>query len=216
MAGKHLRIVTPLDAADGAVEALAQRPQRALPDHPEVAAFRRHFPRAALFLDLETCGFAGSAIFLIGVVTSGDDGLAVEQLFARTYVEERAILETLRQRVAESDVLVSFNGKSFDWPMVRDRSTLHRLVANDELVHFDLVHHARRRWKKRLPNCRLQTLEYYLCGRRRDDDIPGARIPAAYHDYVRTGDARELRVILRHNLLDLVTLVELAVRIAKS
>jgi uncharacterized protein YprB with RNaseH-like and TPR domain len=189
--------------------------------HPDSAAFVRAFPRGLLLLDLETCGFAGSPLFLVGLLRHADGRLVLEQLLARTYAEERAVLASLAQCIAASDVLVSFNGKSFDVPMVRDRFTYHRLDAGheerlDALPHFDLLHHARRRWKSLLPNCRLQTLERHVCRRLRRDDIPGSQIPIEYHHFVRTGDARQIAQILEHNALDLITLVELAVRIAAA
>ncbi len=192
--------------------------------HPELSAFIGAFPARTMFLDLETCGFSGSPIFLIGLICSDGKQLWVEQLLARDYTEERAILESLWTTAAGHDVLVTFNGKSFDWPMVRDRSHFHRLHrqrppqdsarADGPPVHFDLLHHARRRWKKKLPNCRLQTLERFICGRVRRGDIPGSRIPYEYHQFVRTGDARQLGSILHHNALDLVTLAQLALRMA--
>jgi hypothetical protein len=146
------------------------------------------------------------------------DGVpAIELLIARNYAEEQAILETLWQTVAGHDVLVTFNGKSFDWPMVRDRSTRYRLAARSAaapMVHLDLLHHARRRWRKQLPDCRLQTLEQLVCRRRRMGDIPGHRIPAAYAEFVRTGFEREMDAILYHNAVDLVTLLDLTLRLA--
>jgi uncharacterized protein YprB with RNaseH-like and TPR domain len=188
-------------------------------------------------LDLETCGFAGSMVFLAGLVWQDDDALVIDQLFARTYAQERAVLETLWTIVARNRVLVTFNGKSFDWPTLRDRSTRHHLGSEarrghargadgtgpadpprrdgacPELVHCDLLHHARRRWKHVLPNCRLTTLERFVCRRCRPDDLPGALVPAAYHEFVRSGRTERLRAILRHNALDLVTLAELACRL---
>ena len=188
---------------------------RKMDSHPELVGFEQAFPDRAMFLDLETCGFAGSPIFLIGLVYSDGGRLVVDQLLARDYTEERAILDTLWRIAAGHDVLVTFNGKSFDWPMVRDRTFFHRLNdgGSEPAVHFDLLHHARRKWKRVLPNCRLQTLERYVCGRLRRGDIPGSQIPAAYHQYVRSGDARQMVSVLHHNALDLVTLAQLAVRI---
>jgi hypothetical protein len=171
------------------------------------------FPSKTLFLDLETCGLAGAPIFLVGLIRSTPDGLLLDQLLARNYAEEQAILTTLESHVAECEVLVTFNGRSFDWPMVQDRRTYHRLPADRaELPHVDLLIHARRRWRTQVPNCRLQTLERFLCRRMRHDDIPGSQIPAAYHQFVRSGDARQLRSILHHNALDLVTLAQLTMR----
>lgn len=193
-------------------------------------------PAHVMLLDLETCGFAGSPIFLAGVLHEQNQCWKLSQLLARNYAEEKALLHTLWSLAADKRVLVTFNGKSFDWPMVHDRSTRHHLGEDPrdrpdrpaaggaaavvcppqarhdprpELVHCDLLHHARRRWGKQLPDCRLQTLERVVCRRRRDDDIPGHAIPAAYHDFVRTGDAWLMRGVLHHNALDLITLLQL-------
>jgi hypothetical protein len=203
----------------------------------ELQLLRERWPSDVVLLDLETCGFAGSPIFLAGLLHQQDDRWTLAQLLARTYAEEKPLLQTLWSLVAAKRLLVTFNGKSFDWPMVHDRSTLHHLgqdpryratatvdpdgpiVAADVLdptsrrptpSHCDLLHLARRRWGRRLPDCRLQTLERYICRRRRADDIPGREIPAAYHDYVRHGDAWLLRSVLHHNALDLITLLQLA------
>jgi hypothetical protein len=189
----------------------------------EVRAFCLGFPRQTLFLDLETCGFAGSMVFLVGLLHPTEQGLMLSQLFARNYAEERPMLQSLEQHIKTCRILVTFNGKSFDWPQVRDRCTLHRigtdpcaLTTHDAVpwVHYDLLHHARRRWRHQLPNCKLQTLERYICRRHRTGDIPGHDIPRAYHDYVRRGDLREIRSILHHNALDLITLLQLSWRIA--
>jgi len=192
-----------------------------LPD--ELRELGRAFAHQVIFLDLETCGLSGAMIFLAGLLHDSPRGLLLTQLLARNYAEEQPLLESLWEYVAQRDVLVTFNGKSFDWPLIVDRSTLHRLIAvpdhrhraagappRDDAWHCDLLHHARRRWRGQLPNCRLQTLERYICGRHRGDDIPGSEIPAAYHDFVRTGQCPAMHAILRHNALDLVTLLQLA------
>ena len=153
---------------------------------PELAAVVAALPDRVLLLDLETCGFAGSALFLVGLLRQINGEPTVELLLARNYAEEQAILETLWQTVAGHDVLVTFNGKSFDWPMVLDRSVRHRMASKRaaELLHVDLLHHARRRWRRQLPDCRLQTLEQLICRRRRSDDIPGSgfrpRMPSLF------------------------------------
>ena len=109
---------------------------------------------------------------------------------------------------------MSFNGKSFDVPYLRARAAACGIPYTVALAHFDLLHTARRLWRGTLPNCRLQTLERHLCARTRSNDIPGADIPDAYHDYVRTGNAAQMVQIIEHNRLDLVTLAELMTRLA--
>lgn len=196
-----------------APRAVERPPARVRRHALEVAALVDAFPRGALFLDLETCGLAGSMVFLIGLVRYDGESLAVEQLLARNYAEEQAILAALWQRAAEAAVLVTFNGKTFDWPLVQYRSTYHRLAQSDSassLPHVDVLHHARRRWRTRLPNCRLQTLERFVCRRHRSGDIPGREIPEAYRQYVATGRIDRMQAILHHNALDLLTLLELA------
>ncbi len=218
--GLHWLVETPLEALwrDGRRYVERARPsfQQAAGDanlHRDLRGLVEHFPRRLLLLDLETCGFAGSMIFLVGLLHERNGQLLLSQLLARNYAEERPVLESLWQIVEGKQVLITFNGKSFDWPMVQDRSTLHHLrreQAPTEMTHCDLLHHARRRWKQQLPNCKLQTLERYVCGRRRVADIAGQDIPQAYHNFVRSGDAWQMRSILHHNALDLVTLLQLS------
>jgi uncharacterized protein len=231
-AGEHLRIRLPIDDVwPGGAGLVRQRTEHLqqlasaagaateLPvvREPDFAALIAALPDRLLLLDLETCGLAGSAVFLVGLLRQIGGAPAVELLLARNYAEEQAILETLWQTVAGHEVLATFNGKSFDWPMVLDRSTRYRLAGcreNNALAHVDLLHHARRRWRRQLPDCRLQTLEQLVCRRHRGDDIPGHRIPAAYAEFVRTGFEREMDAILNHNAIDLVTLLDLALRLA--
>ena len=170
-------------------------------------------PQDLVFFDLETTGLASSPLFLIGAMYSDSGRLIVRQYFARTYAEERAVIGLFLQSFGGRKMLVSFNGKSFDLPYVRVRSAATGIPFELTLPHFDLLHVSRRIWKGRLPDCRLQTLERIICGRTRHGDIPGDQIPQAYHDYVRTGDARDMVECLKHNLLDLVTLADLMTRL---
>lgn len=183
----------------------------------DMTALMDALPERAVLLDLETCGFSGAALFLVGLLRAIDGRLTVELLLARHYGEEHAVLASLWRRLAEVDVLVTFNGKCFDWPMVMDRSRRHLLHKRFELCeprHVDVLHHARRKWRRALPDCRLQTIERLVCRRTRGADIPGAQIPAAYDAYVRTGRDDELRLTLHHNALDLVTLLDVTMRVA--
>ena len=76
--------------------------------------------------------------------------------------------------------------------------------------HLDLLHAARRRWRDVLPDCRLQTLEARVCRRWRSGDVPGEEVPGLYHDFVRHGDAHRLVPVFHHNLLDVITMAEIA------
>jgi uncharacterized protein YprB with RNaseH-like and TPR domain len=163
----------------------------------------------ALYMDLETCGFAGNPLFLVGLMWWYRADFRVVQLFARNYAEERAVIDQTATILADKSTLVTFNGKSFDWPMLRERAMAHRVQMPEHMEHCDLLHESRRAWPG-LSDHRLTTLETVLCRRRRTGDIDGSQIPEAYHNFVHTGDARLIGSIIRHNLWDLLTLAELA------
>ena len=170
-------------------------------------------PADVVFMDLESTGLAGTPLFLIGTMGWEDGGLVVRQYLARDYSEERAVIRLFLDLLTGGRLLVTFNGKSFDLPYVRVRAAATGLRFAADVAHLDLLHECRRAWRHALPDCRLQTLERRICGRPRMGDIPGEQIPAAYHEYVRTGNAAEIVDILRHNVLDLVTLAELMVKL---
>jgi hypothetical protein len=168
-------------------------------------------PETTALIDTETCGFHGRPLFLVGMVQYRGGYLTLSQYFARDYAEEAALLARLAEMVPEVRLLVSFNGKAFDWPFVRDRMVYHRLPCPQLNAHVDLLHPSRRRWRAVLPDCKLQTLERYLSGRWRSGDIAGAEIPQRYHDFVRRQDARLIAPIFHHNRMDLITMIELLV-----
>ena len=178
---------------------------------PVLARLRQAHPTRTLHLRMETCGFAGSPLFLIGLidhcVRTGD--LVLRQVFARTYQEEAAVLRSLLERLGADTLLVSFNGKGFDWPFVKDRLARHRLPLDQPPDHVDLLHVCRGRWRDRLNNCKLQTLERFVCGRRRSGTLSGRMVAEAYHEFVRTGADHHIVKILRHNALDVLTMVQL-------
>src|SRR6267142_6421 len=178
-------------------------------ESPERGLFRRYGHRRMLFLDIETCGLSAAPVFLVGLCMVGDRNLVLRQLFARDYSEERALLEELARLAREFDFLVTFNGKSFDVPFLRDRATHHRMGFSLELPHLDLLWMARRRWKHTLPDCRLKTLEWHVLRRRRAGDVSGAEIPGLYHDFVKRGEPHRLLPVFHHHLLDVVAMVEL-------
>jgi hypothetical protein len=163
-----------------------------------------------LLLDLETTGFAGTPLFLAGFLEVGPGrGDCIEQLFARDYSEEAALLDALSSRLARADLLVTFNGKTFDVPFLRDRAACHHIAIADPARHLDLLHPARRIYRGILPNCRLQTLESHMGGMTRAGDVPGWEIPSRYHDAVRRGDPSGLFGVFLHNARDLLTLARL-------
>jgi uncharacterized protein YprB with RNaseH-like and TPR domain len=180
----------------------------------ELTAVTAAPPHAVTYLDIETCGFSGTPIFLVGwCFFDGQNDLVVEQALARDYAEESGILAATADRLAQTEVLVTYNGKRFDVPTLRERAVIHRVKLPKTPVHLDMLYPARAHWKTDLPNCKLKTVELHLCRRPRHGDIDGADIPQAYHDFVKNLDARKLKTIIHHNFLDLVTLAEITARL---
>jgi len=192
-------------------ESLARKTRAALQD-----------PEKWLFLDTETTGLAGGTgtyAFLIGLAWWDAGGLQVEQFFMRDFAEEHSLLHELSQRVAARPVLVTFNGKSFDWPLLENRFTLTRSIAVPSLAaHLDLLHPARALWKLRLGSVRLVELERHVLGAprlgwHREDDVSSAHIPQFYFDYLRGGPVEPLARVVQHNQMDLRGLAALFCKI---
>lgn len=174
-------------------------------------------PDQWLFLDTETTGLSGGSgtyAFLIGVAWWESGGLEVEQFFMREYSEERALLLALRERIAEHPVLVTFNGKSFDWPLLETRYRMSRKVSlPTPRAHLDFLHPARNLWRLRLGSVRLSELERYVLGWDRGADLLSGLIPQIYFDYLRGGPPERLVPVLNHNQMDLRGLAALSSRI---
>ena len=179
-------------------------------------------PSKWLFLDTETTGLAGGTgtyAFLIGLAWWDAGGLQVEQFLMRDFTEEYSLLQELADRVRERPVLVTFNGKSFDWPLLENRFAMTRSIAAPKLAaHLDLLHPARALWKLRLGSVRLAELERRVLdaqrlGWHREDDIESALIPQHYFDYLRGGPAQPILGIVRHNQMDLRGLAALFCKI---
>jgi len=169
-------------------------------------------PEKWLFLDTETTGLAGGTgtyAFLVGLAWWDAGGLQVEQLFMRDFTEEYSVLHELSARAAERPVLVTFNGKTFDWPLLENRFTMTRSLAVPKLAaHLDLLHPARALWKLRLGSVRLVELERRVLdaprlGWHRENDVSSALIPQFYFDYLRGGPVEPLAGVVRHNQMDL-------------
>jgi uncharacterized protein YprB with RNaseH-like and TPR domain len=177
-------------------------------EEPDLVALCAQGIGRALFLDLETGGLSSSPVFLAGTMHWNGTDFVLRQYFARHYGEEATLLAALAEATRGFEFLVTFNGKSYDVPFLRDRGNLHRVPIPFPPRHLDLLHPARRRWRDELPDCRLQTLEYRICRRRRVGDVPGDEVPGLYHDYVRHGDPYRLVPVFHHNMLDVITMGE--------
>lgn len=184
-----------------------------VPDAPDAIAD----PEQWLFLDTETTGLAGGSgtyAFLIGLAWWEGGGLEIEQFFMREYSEERPLLFALRERIAEHPVLVTFNGKSFDWPLLETRYRMSRKISAPTLrAHLDFLHPARNLWRLRLGSVRLSELERHVLGWDRGADVLSGQIPQIYFDYLRGGPPERLVSVLNHNQMDLRGLADLSSRI---
>jgi uncharacterized protein YprB with RNaseH-like and TPR domain len=171
--------------------------------------------RKFLFLDTETTGLSGGTgtyVFLVGVAFFSDDGteVIVRQYFLTDVSAERALLHSLNDLFAQFAAVVSFNGKSFDWPLLETRFTYSRVrcVLRDP-PHLDMLGPARRLWKDKLPSCSLEMLETHVLGIKRGFDVPGWRIPSLYFEYLRAQHAGHVLPVFDHNEHDLLSLLAL-------
>ncbi|MFI5372357.1 MAG: ribonuclease H-like domain-containing protein [Candidatus Eisenbacteria bacterium] len=178
-------------------------------EEPELTALSALGLDRALFLDLETGGLSSSPVFLAGTMHWNGGDFVMRQYFARHYGEEPALLRALSEQARGFDMLVTFNGRSYDVPFLRARALVHGVTLTLPEPHLDLLHAARRRWRDELEDCRLQTLERHVCRRRRSGDVPSDEVPGLYHDYVRHGDPYRLVPVFHHNLLDVITMAEI-------
>lgn len=172
-----------------------------------------------LFIDTETTGLAGGTgtlAFLIGLLRAEGDGLRLRQYFLTTFSGERIMLEHLAQWLHGNETLVSFNGKSFDAPLL---ATRHRLCSLSDpltdLLHWDLMHPTRRAFSNRWPDCRLATVERRLLGFLRENDLSSAEVPQVWFEFVRFGQLARIPSVLRHNYWDLLSLALLLPALAR-
>jgi hypothetical protein len=162
-----------------------------------------------LCLDTETTGLgsaAGTVAFLIGIGWWQGDRMRLVQLLLPDLSEEAALLDALAAEIPAGACLVTYNGRSFDWPLLETRYRMGRRVPPALEGHLDLLLVVRRLFRHRLPDARLQTVERHLLRRHRAPDIPSSEIPAVYHSFLRGGPAGPIRVVARHNAEDVVTL----------
>jgi uncharacterized protein YprB with RNaseH-like and TPR domain len=168
-------------------------------------------PAEWAFLDTETTGLAGgtgTCAFLVGVGRITPDGFRVRQFFMRDYAEEASLLAALAEHLAPFRVLITYNGRTFDQPLLETRYRLNRARPPFAKMahHVDLLYGARRLWKLRYESCRLVDLETQVLGYERVDDVPGSLIPYLYFEYLRTRHGGRLQPVFEHNALDILSL----------
>lgn len=185
----------------------------------------RPYTSKLCFFDLETTGLAGGAgtqAFLVGCAVIEDGGIRVRQFLLPGFEHERALLAKVAEWSAGQGTLVTFNGRTFDLPLIETRYLLHRLrFPLGEMPHLDMLHPARRLWKQRPTiagpalddeSCKLSVLERHLAGYHRIGDVPGFEIPSRYFRFVRDGNAHPLEAVLEHNRIDLISLALVTAR----
>ena len=170
-------------------------------------------PEDVLFLDTETTGLSGgvgTVAFQIGLGYFTRVGFVVEQFLMHDYPQESEMLRQLSARMKRFSILCTFNGKSFDVPLLRSRMVMNRMKDDSiPAVHADVLYPARRLWKLRLRQCTLGHMENQLLGVERVDDLPGAMVPQAYFQYLKDRNFGPMEKVLEHNRQDIVSLAQL-------
>ncbi|KQL46335.1 exonuclease [Brevibacillus choshinensis] len=186
--------------------------------HPLSAAGRR--AEDLLFFDTETTGLSGGAgntVFLLGYSRVEGEEVVVRQHFLPAPHAEVTLYHSFLEQAKQSSHLVTFNGKSFDWPQVRTRHTLIRdqVQALPTFGHLDLLHGARRLWKDELESCRLAIIEQEKLDVYRQDDLPGYLAPVRYFDFLHSKDPDVIEGVLRHNEIDVLSLITLYIHVSR-
>ena len=206
-AKEYLKLV---DSKD--VLALQEHLRHSLPKSHPLGHYLAGFCRNEDFaiIDIETLGLFGRPIILVGVANVAKSGVCTRQFLVRDVSEEAGALYAFMARLNAGSVLVSFNGRCFDVPFIRERLAYYGLTSQEQLdsPHFDVLHFTRRALRGKLDNYRLETVEKYL-DINRSINIPGALVPEFYDSYQRTGNVGPLVAIVEHNKQDLVTLTQL-------
>jgi hypothetical protein len=221
--GCYCRIDTRMDGRDllGRVEL---RPLLATTAVPVAAFTSEEMPGQVplsdiVFVDTETTGLGGTGTvpFLIGVGSVTPDGFEIRQYLLPDYSDEAALLADLRSEFSTETSLASYNGAAFDLPLIRDRLVLNRVAREIPCArHFDLLHSARRLFKRRLKDCSLVNVEREVFGHVRGNDIPGYLIPSVYFEWLNEQATDNLQLVLAHNRQDIVTLFYLCHQIAAA
>ena len=176
-----------------------------------------------IFLDTETTGLSGGVgtlAFLIWLGYFEGNNFVVEQHIMRDFDEELSMLNEVANLINQKQVLVSFNGKSYDYPLLENRMVLNRISsymnsARDKNLHIDLLHPSRRIWSSMLDSCSLTSLENNILRHYRRDDIPGREIPNIYYQYLQDRDEGPMLKVMEHNTKDILAMVALFIRLSQ-
>ena len=206
----------PLDHVHGNIKLNAYNSIRVLSEWARCPEIDDSQLRNLVFLDTETTGLSGGTgtmAFMVGVGRYTDEGFVLAQYFLKNPSEEPALLAGLSQFVDSLSAVVTYNGKSFDMPLLQTRYIMHRLSTPFvNIAHFDLLTLARRIWRERLESCTLGNIEHQVLGvTRSNEEVPGYLVPEIYATYLRTGDARPIQGIFYHNAIDILSLAALFV-----
>ena len=173
-------------------------------------------PEDVVFLDTETTGLAGGTgtyIFLLGLGTFAKDCFVVKQFLMTDYSQEAAFLQEISTGLSDKQGIISYNGKSYDIPLLRTRFTINRMASHlDHMHHLDLLFTARRLWRRAITSCSLVNVERHILGFRRNGDIPGAEIPEIFFRFLKTENYELIKPICQHNAIDIVSMVSIAVK----
>ncbi|MFF2479465.1 ribonuclease H-like domain-containing protein [Paenibacillus sp. NPDC058071] len=173
-------------------------------------------PEELLFLDLETTGLgvgAGNVPFMVGLAYASEDRFVVEQAVIRHPAEERAMLFYLEGLLPRFRYLVTYNGRTFDWPVMQNRFIMNGFGRRMwEPLHLDFLHPSRSIWRNTLASCKLSHVEEERLGIERVDDVPGSLAPQLYFRFLADGDPAPLSGVFRHNETDMLSLACLAIR----
>jgi len=177
--------------------------------HPAVITISQFLENQFVFLDIENLGFPDLPIVLIGIGKVRDNKLIIKQFLVREPEEEVAVLHALMNELNEDNVLVTFNGLSFDVPVINVRLEKKDIIGKITHRHYDLLWFSRRAWKGILPNCRLPTIEKEILKLKRKNDIPSYMVPEFYYEYLESNNIGPLIPIIQHNVTDITTLYDL-------
>lgn len=158
------------------------------------------------FMDIETKGLSNVPIILIGVAEIKGKNIVASQYFLRDYTEEANVIDAYLSHLDEDSVHVTFNGKTFDVPFIKNRCVYNRIQADLDLPHLDLMYFAKSLWADSLPNCQLQTIEREIFGIERQGDVPGQYIPGYYDTYLERNNIGPVVPIIEHNAQDIISL----------